>query len=115
MKKPRKRKPKQKWILDMDDISKSSPIDTKYSCVMQKPTQEHKLHAVEWSREVPGRFVTIPSRRLFVTPDGEIYATSKRRDGKIEFAPLSALLAILDTVTILESFSKPPDLKEIRK
>lgn len=53
---------------------------------------------------VGGKFVMLPSRRVFVSDSGIIYATQSRRKGKMDFAKMDDLVKTIGKTVMVENF-----------
>lgn len=61
---------------------------------------------------VGGKFVMIPSRTIFISDSGIIYATQKKRKGKMDFARMDDLVKTIGKTVIVENFTlSEPDCR----
>lgn len=96
-------KHKKSWQINWSQSSRK--VDKKYRCVIKRPTNEMVLTSQSFDVGVRGKFVMIPSRTIFISDSGIIYATQKKRKGKMDFARMDDLAKTVGKTVMVENFT----------
>lgn len=79
--------------------------DPQYQCVMVNPKKPQTLKAVNWTMDIKGTHVRIPSNLLFITEDGSVYIVTNKHGDKATYTSLNSLIETVNKTVIIENFS----------